>query len=46
MNWRRLLLWIALFAVLAAGVLAITRVAKMTFGRRQVSQSILLESRA
>jgi len=46
MNWRRLLLWVALFAILAGAVLAITRVAKMTFAPRQVSESILLESRA
>ncbi|HSD00170.1 MAG TPA: hypothetical protein VLI21_14790 [Casimicrobiaceae bacterium] len=46
MNWRRLLLWIALIAVLAAAVLAFTRVAKMAFAPRQVSQSVLLESPA
>jgi hypothetical protein len=46
MNWRRALLWVAFLAILVAAVLLIVRVSKMAFGPRQVSASVLLESRS
>ena len=46
MNWRRALLWVAFLAILAAAFLLIVRVSKMAFAPRQVSESVLLESRA
>ena len=46
MNWRRALLWVVFFAILVAAILLIVRVAKIAFGARQVSESVLLESRA
>jgi len=45
MDWRRVLLWIAFFAIVGGAVLLITRVAKMAFGLRTIAAVALLEFR-
>jgi hypothetical protein len=44
MDWRRLLLWVAFFAIVVSAILLITRVAKMAFAPRAVAEGVLLES--
>ena len=46
MDWRRVLLWIAFFAIVGGAIVLITRVAKIAFTPRQVAEGVLLESSA
>jgi hypothetical protein len=46
MDWRRALLWAAFVAILVGAILLIVRVSKVAFAPRQVSETVLLESRA